>query len=70
MCFGGSTPAPPPPPPPAPPPPPTATAVRAEPVKARQTSSQQRKRGTRKLTVTRRPSLGMQAGQAGVQLPQ
>lgn len=67
MCFGGSQPAPPPPPPPKPPPP-TVTAQRVEPTKARTARGQQRKRGTRTLTVSRRPSLGMQPGQTGVQL--
>ena len=68
MCFGGpSAPEPPPPTPPLPPPP-TAMAVRAEPPKPRAARGQQRKRGTRTLTVSRRPSLGMQPGQTGVQL--
>ena len=68
MCFGGSSQPVSAPPPPPPPPPPTATAVRAEPTKARAARGQQRKRGTRALTITRRPSLGMQPGQTGVQL--
>lgn len=67
MCFGGSSQSAPPPPPP-PPPSPTATAQRVEPTKARAARGQQRKRGTRVLTVSRRPSLGMQPGQTGVQL--
>ena len=58
-----------PPPPPPPPPPPTATAERVEPARAMASTAAKRRTGTRKLTATRRPSLGMQAGQSGVQLP-
>jgi len=54
--------------PPPPPPPPTATAVRA--TMARAATGPRRKRGTSKLTVTRRPTLGMDTGQTGVQLSQ
>ena len=65
MCMSSPN-IPPPPPPPAPPPPPLPLAEKA--VTPRQAQPQQkRRRGTRQLT-TRRPSLGMQPGQTGVQL--
>jgi len=57
------------PPPPPPPPQPTAVAAAPEASKALAKSRTRRKRGTSRLTVTRRPSLGMQSGQSGVQLP-
>jgi len=55
--------------PPAPPPPPQVTKTAAAPESARAaTNTAERRRGTKRLTVTRRPSLGMPSGQSGVNL--
>ena len=59
-----------PPPPPPPPPPPTKTASAPEPARTLTGEANKRKRGTKRLTVSRRPTLGMQSsGQTGLQMP-
>ena len=69
MCFSQPK-MPEPAPPPAPPPPPLPTAERA--VTQRATQPTKRRRGTRQLTATRRPTLSMGGGNGGtgVQLSQ
>ena len=70
MCF--SSPKPPSPPPPTlvppPPPPPVATASVAKSARPQASITSKKKRGTKRLTVTRRPSLGIPSGQSGVNL--
>ena len=59
------------PPPPAPPPPPLKMAASAMTERSMANALiKKRKRGTKRLTVSRRPTLGMQSsGQTGVQMP-
>jgi len=57
------------PPPPPPPPPPTVTASTVGAPEKRTGTSGVRKKGTKRLTVSRRPTMSLQGGQAGIQMP-
>lgn len=53
-----------------PPPPPTKRASAPEQARTLNGEATKRKRGTKRLTVSRRPTLGMQSsGQTGLQMP-
>lgn len=57
------------PPPPPPPPPPTVTASTVGAPKKRVSTSGVKKKGTKRLTVSRRPTMSLQGGQSGLQMP-
>jgi hypothetical protein len=67
MCMSSPSMPPPPPPPAPPPPPPTPRATKVV-TKVESESGRAKRRGTKKLTVKRRPTLTLEGGQTGLQM--